>query len=56
MKVTKSFEPKILVGIDELTLVLTIDKEIREEVEETESWETVAEKSSKNLKKKQNWK
>ena len=52
MKVTKSFEPKILVGIDELTLVLTIDKEIREEVEETESWETVAEKIIQEFEEK----
>ena len=44
MKVTKSFEPKILVGIDELTLVLTIAGK---------QWQK---KSSKNMKKKQNLK
>lgn len=52
MKVRDCFEPKILVGIDELTLVLTIDKEIREEVEETESWETVAEKIIQEFEEK----
>lgn len=52
MKVRDCFEPKILVGIDELTLVLTIDKEIREEVEETENWETVAEKIIREFEEK----
>lgn len=52
MKVRDCFEPKILVGIDELTLVLTIDKEIREEVEETENWETVAEKIIQEFEEK----
>lgn len=52
MKVRDCFEPKILVGIDELTLVLSIEKEIREEVEETESWETVAEKIIQEFEEK----
>jgi len=52
MKDTKCFEPKILVGIDELTLVLSIEKEIREEVEETENWKTVAEKIIRKFEEK----
>lgn len=44
MKANKCFEPKILVGIDELTLVLTVDRKMREEMEEPENWTTIAEK------------